>query len=53
MADQCKATPLGGGQCELDKGHDGKHLLHFPAGGVFSWTHESQVALINAYERGY
>jgi hypothetical protein len=49
---QCTATPLGGGRCELDTNHEGKHTLHFPGGGVFSWTRESQLELVKRFEEG-
>lgn len=55
MADQCKSFPLGGGQCELDAGHEGKHQrTSFPYGPegkpfVFDWTDEGQRRLVNEH----
>ncbi len=43
---QCKRHALGGGQCELDAGHDGKHRR-----GTFEWSEESQRALMREWER--
>jgi hypothetical protein len=57
----CPATPLGGGQCELDMGHDGKHRKQLwrydyldsgkaptPA-GVFEWDDDSQRRLTDKH----
>lgn len=42
---QCTASPMGGGRCELEAGHDGKHrkkLTHT----WFEWTEDSQQRLV-------
>ncbi len=52
MSERCKQSPMGGGRCELEQGHDGKHRrTSYPRGTerppfVFEWTDESQTALI-------
>lgn len=48
---QCRVSSLGGGQCQLEAGHDGKHRkTSYPYGRegkpfVFEWTEESQRRL--------
>jgi hypothetical protein len=55
MAENCKAQPLGGGQCQLAAGHDGKHKrTSYPYGPegkpfVFEWSDESQRDLTAKY----
>jgi hypothetical protein len=58
---QCTAAPLGGGQCELQADHEGKHRKtmwrydYLDAGapptksGIFEWDNDSQTRL--AYEQ--
>lgn len=45
---QCKAQPMGGGQCELGSGHEGKHrkMLTYT---WFEWTDESQARLADQH----
>lgn len=50
MAEQCKASPMGGGRCELDAGHDGKHRRTFPSGRPFEWTDESQAKHVSRFD---
>lgn len=51
---RCAASPLGGGQCELEAGHDGKHRRRMwrymsdgsrEPGSWFEWDDESQKRL--------
>jgi hypothetical protein len=52
---QCKQQPLGGGQCEREAGHDGKHMkTSYPYGPerdpfVFEWDDESQRRLADKH----
>lgn len=47
--EQCKAYALGGGRCELEAGHVGKHSRAWADGGVFEWTSESQLKLADKH----
>lgn len=55
MGEQCRSQPMGGGQCDLEKGHDGKHKrTSYPYGPegrpfVFEWTDESQRRLASRH----
>ena len=48
---RCTASPLSGGRCDLEAGHDGKHRkTSYPYGPegkpfVFEWDDESQIRL--------
>lgn len=44
---KCGRSPAGGGKCELNEGHGGKHYRTWPDRvGGFSWTDESQAKLM-------
>ena len=46
----CTSEPLGGGKCDLPKGHDGKHFKAFKhRDGGFEWDDESQSRLASRY----
>ncbi|UXA19516.1 hypothetical protein [Mycobacterium sp. SMC-4] len=50
MAEQCDRHAFGGGRCELDAGHDGKHYRAWPdRDGGFEWTDKSQAELVDRY----
>lgn len=42
---QCESEPLGGGRCEREQGHEGKHGKRMPSGRWFEWSDESQTRL--------
>ena len=47
---QCKASPMGGGSCELPEGHDGKHFRAFKhREGGFEWDDASQRRLADEH----
>jgi hypothetical protein len=52
---RCKAQPLGGGQCQLEVGHEGRHRkVSYPFGPdgrpfVFDWDSESQQCLADRH----
>lgn len=46
---ECKAQPLGGGQCELDEGHEGRHMRRFRTGTPFYWSDTSQRKLADKH----
>jgi hypothetical protein len=52
MSDEfCNRSALGGSQCELLKGHEGKHQRTWDNGHVFSWTDASQTKLMDEFDR--
>lgn len=54
--ERCTASPLTGGRCDLEVGHEGKHRkTSYPEGPngrpfTFEWDDESQTALIKRYQ---
>lgn len=59
---QCGSSPLSGGRCELESGHDGKHSkttrfwhadcspeVYGTVSGVFEWDDVSQSGLASQF----
>ena len=47
---QCKASPMGGGRCEREEGHEGKHAKSLPSGRLFEWSDESQAKYSSRFD---
>ena len=48
---QCKASPMGGGRCEREEGHEGKHFRSFVnREGGFEWDDESQAKYSSRFD---
>ena len=47
----CDRHALLGPRCDLQKGHDGKHVHTYENGRGFDWTDEGQARLAADWER--
>lgn len=53
MVEVCNRPAFGGGYCELEKGHDGKHFRAWPdRPGGFTWSDESTDEQVRKHTTG-